>query len=296
VIEGESGTGKELIARAIHRASRRNAAAFVPVNCGALTESLLESELFGHEKGSFTGAVATKEGLAEAADGGTLFLDEIGEMPLSMQSKLLRFLESGEVRRVGSNRSHHVDVRVLSATNRRLGDMVKAGTFREDLFYRLRVFAIEAPPLRDRLTDVPGLVAHFLRTIRGVGRGPFEIEPDAMRALAAYRWPGNVRELRNAVERMMLLAEGGRIGVLDLPPEVSSQAPAAAGAEPDTLDLATLEKATILRALRLCQGRKKEAADRLGISLRTLYNKLHEYRASAGFAEEEPATVDESDG
>jgi two-component system response regulator AtoC len=281
VIEGESGTGKELIARAIHRGSKRSAAPFVVVNCGALQEALLESEIFGHEKGAFTGAVQAKEGLAEAADGGTLFLDEIGEMPVSIQAKFLRFLESGEVRRVGSNRTQHVNVRVISATHRKLGEMVKAGTFREDLYYRLRVFAIEAPPLRDRLTDVPLLVSHFLRTIRGVGEGPFELAPDAARALASHRWPGNVRELRNAVERMMLLAEGGKITWSELPPEVVS----GAGTDvPDTLDLATLERATILRALRECGGRKKEAAERLGIALRTLYNKINEYRAAAGSA------------
>jgi DNA-binding NtrC family response regulator len=278
VIEGESGTGKELVARALHSGSRRASGPFVAVNCGALQESLLESELFGHEKGAFTGAVRTKEGLAEAAHGGTLFLDEIGEMGAAVQSKFLRFLESGEVRRVGSNRTQRVDVRVVSATNRTLADEVKAGRFREDLYYRLRVFAIEAPPLRERLSDIPLLVGHFLSTIRGVGHGPFTVESAAMDAMKAHAWPGNVRELRNAVERMMLLAEGGRITVEDLPPEVARRAetPAPSG---DEFDLASLERVTILRALRACGGRKREAADRLGISLRTLYNKLNEYRA-----------------
>ncbi|MCE9635921.1 MAG: sigma-54 dependent transcriptional regulator [Planctomycetes bacterium] len=281
VIEGESGTGKELIARAIHSGSRRQSGPFVVVNCGALQESLLESELFGHEKGAFTGAVKTKEGLAEAAHGGTLFLDEVGEMSLGIQAKVLRFLESGDVRRVGSNRTQHVDVRVVSATNRRLADEVRAGRFREDLYYRLRVFAIEAPPLRERMTDIPLLVGHFLTSIRGVGQGPFMVDAEAMDAMKSYAWPGNVRELRNAVERMMLLAEGGRITVGDLPPEVSR-----AGEQSippgDEFSLARLERIMILKALRACSGRKREASDRLGISLRTLYNKLNEYRAADG--------------
>jgi len=288
VIEGESGTGKELVARAIHNGSRRARGPFVVLNCGALQETLLESELFGHEQGAFTGAVRSREGLAEAADGGTLFLDEVGETGLGIQAKLLRFLESGEVRRVGSNRTRKVDVRVVSATNRRLADDVKAGRFREDLFYRLRVFAIEAPPLRERLADVPLLLSHFLATIRGVGQGPFTVAPDALSALVAYSWPGNVRELRNAVERMMLLAEGGRITLAELPPEIAAGAlaPIPPG---DELNLGRLEKITILRALRECGGRKKEAAERLGIALRTLYNKLHEYR-DEGLPGDEGAT------
>ena len=283
VVEGESGTGKELIARALHAGSRRSQAPFVVVNCGALQESLLESELFGHEKGSFTGAVRTREGLAEAAHTGTLFLDEIGEMGLGMQTKLLRFLESGEVRRVGSNRTQRVDVRVVAATNRRLGDDVKSGRFREDLYYRLRVFSIEAPALRDRLSDVPLLVSHFLATIRGVGQGPFAIGADAMDAMRSYSRPGNVRELRNAVERMMLLADGGHITVACLPPEVL-QATAPGEISADELNLARVERHLIFRALRECGGRKTETAVRLGISLRTLYNKLALYKA-----EEAPA-------
>jgi DNA-binding NtrC family response regulator len=284
VIEGESGTGKELIARAIHAGSRRSSAPFVVVNCGALQESLLESEIFGHEKGSFTGAVRTREGLAEAAHSGTLFLDEIGEMSLAIQAKFLRFLESGDVRRVGSNRTQHVDVRVVAATNRTLSEEVKAGRFREDLYYRLRVFAIEAPPLRDRQSDVPLLVSHFLETIRGVGHGPFKIDPDAMDAIRRYSWPGNVRELRNAVERMMLLADGGRITVACLPSEVARTASREHLAA-DELNLEVVERHLILRALKETGGRKTEAAERLGISLRTLYNKLQLYKS-----EETPAS------
>jgi len=278
VIEGESGTGKELIARAVHSGSRRADAPFVVVNCGALQETLLESELFGHEKGAFTGAVRTREGLAEAAHGGTLFLDEVGEMSLGIQAKLLRFLESGDVRRVGSNRTQHVDVRVVAATNRVLTEEVRQGRFREDLYYRLRVFAIEAPPLRDRASDVPLLIAHFLESIRGVGHGPFRIDADAMEAARRYSWPGNVRELRNAVERMMLLAEGGRITPACLPPEVARTSAPEQPSE-DELNLETVERHVILRALRETGGRKPEAAERLGISLRTLYNKLQLYRA-----------------
>jgi DNA-binding NtrC family response regulator len=278
VIEGESGTGKELIARAIHDGSKRADAPFVVVNCGALQESLLESELFGHEKGAFTGAVRTREGLAEAAHTGTLFLDEIGEMSLAIQAKFLRFLESGDVRRVGSNRTLHVDVRVVAATNRKLADEVKAGRFREDLYYRLRVFAIEAPPLRERQSDVPLLLAHFLATTRGVGQGPFRVDPDAMEAAKRYPWPGNVRELRNAVERMMLLADGGRITAACLPPEVMRSASNDRPAE-DELNIERMERHLILRALRETGGRKTEAAERLGISLRTLYNKLQQYRS-----------------
>jgi DNA-binding NtrC family response regulator len=277
LIEGESGTGKELIARGIHAGSLRANAPFVVVNCGALQETLLESELFGHEKGAFTGAVRAREGLAEAAHTGTLFLDEIGEMSLAIQAKFLRFLESGDVRRVGSNRTRHVDVRVVAATNRTLADEVKAGRFREDLYYRLRVFAIEAPPLRERQSDVPLLIEHFLATIRGVGQGPFTIEPSALDAAKRYAWPGNVREVRNAVERMMLLAEGGRITTACLPPEVarttSSEHLAA-----DEINLENVERHLILRALRETAGKKTEAAARLGISLRTLYNKLQIYK------------------
>jgi DNA-binding NtrC family response regulator len=287
LIEGESGTGKELIARAIHAGSKRSNAPFVVVNCGALQETLLESELFGHEKGSFTGAVRTREGLAEAAHSGTLFLDEIGEMSLAIQAKFLRFLESGDVRRVGSNRTQHVDVRVVAATNRLLSDEVKAGRFREDLYYRLRVFAIEAPPLRERQSDVPLLVAHFLETIRGVGHGPFKIDADAMEAVKRYSWPGNVREVRNAVERMMLLAEGGRISLSCLPPEVArttSRDHLAA----DELNLERIERHLILRALRETGGRKTEAAERLGISLRTLYNKLQIYKTEEAVPHQAP--------
>ncbi len=285
VIEGESGTGKELVARAIHASSPLARRPFVVVNCGALQESLLESELFGHEKGAFTGAVATREGLVEAADGGTLFLDEVGELGLPLQTKLLRFLESGELRRIGSNRTRRVNVRVIAATNRQLAEEVKEGRFRQDLFYRLRVFAIDVPPLRDRPEDVDALIQHFLRTLGSMRRYAFRLDDQVMSAMRQYRWPGNVRELRNAVERMMLLADAGRISASCLPPEIAGApaptAPSAASATAgDDLDLARMERLFIERALVQENGVKKAAAERLGISLRTLYNRLAAYSAN----------------
>jgi DNA-binding NtrC family response regulator len=286
VIEGESGTGKELVARAVHAGSPRAGSPFVVVNCGALQESLLESELFGHEQGAFTGAVRAREGLAEVAHGGTLFLDEVGELDLGMQVKLLRFLESGEIRRVGSDQIRRVNLRVVAATNRRLADEVRAGNFREDLYYRLRVFAIEVPPLRARLEDVPLLAAHFLATIRGPGPGPYRVDPEVLDALRNYSWPGNIRELRNTVERMMLLADKSRITTACLPPEILDPA----GSSPplgDDLNLARLEHNAIDRALRECNGRRAEAAERLGISVRTLYNRLSEYAKARESLEED---------
>jgi DNA-binding NtrC family response regulator len=276
VIEGESGTGKEIVAHAIHAGSPRARGPFVAVNCAALSESLLESELFGHEKGSFTGAIRAREGLAEVADAGTLFLDEVGELQPPLQAALLRFLESGEIRRVGASRNRHVDVRVIAATNRRLDEIVKEGRFREDLFYRLRVFALPVPPLRERSGDIPLLADHFLRTLRGAGRGPFSFAADARRALTAYPWPGNVRELRNAIERTMLLADSGEITLDCLPPELVSFR-GSSGTGGDELNLAEIERRTIERALRECGGHRAEAAKRLGISVRTLYNRLGTY-------------------
>ncbi len=279
VVEGESGTGKELIAHALHSGSPRADKPFVTINCGALPESLLESELFGHEKGAFTGAAQMREGLTEAAHGGTLFLDEVGELALPLQSRLLRFLESGEVRRVGSNRTRTVDVRVVAATNRDLHELVAEGLFREDLYYRLHVFAIKAPPLRDRAGDVALLLGHFLGTVRGPWRGPFQVDPDVVEALKRHRWPGNIRELRNAVERMMLLADDGHISSFCLPPEIMGTAAPTSGAA-DELNLAALERQTIERALRECDDSKRAAAARLGISVRTLYYRVSQYSGS----------------
>jgi DNA-binding NtrC family response regulator len=216
--------------------------------------------------------------LAEAADGGTLFLDEIGELGLPLQSKLLRFLESGEIRRVGSNRNRQVSVRLVTATNRRLADLVQQGDFREDLYYRLRVFVIEAPPLRERLSDVPLLCEHFLTTLRA-GRGPFRCADACLDAMQNYSWPGNVRELRNAVERMMILADDGLIDESCLSREMALPGRPADAGDDDELNLSTLERAAIERALNECGGRKTEAAKRLGISIRTLYNRLAAYAA-----------------
>ena len=225
LILGESGTGKELVARALHYNSRRQLAAFVPINCSALPENLLESELFGHRKGSFTGALSDKKGLFQEADGGTIFLDEIGSMPPVLQSRLLRVLQEKEVRRVGDNVPVHVNVRVLAATNEPLEQRVAEGTFREDLYYRLNVIPLPLPSLRDRLDDIPLLVAHFLKNRTHPRSGQaYQITRQAMEALCAYRWPGNVRELENAIERACALAETNVLGVQDLPPTVMALA------------------------------------------------------------------------
>src|SRR5688572_20219344 len=221
LILGESGTGKELVARALHFNSRRQFAPFIPINCAALPENLLESELFGHCKGSFTGAINDKKGLFEEADGGTIFLDEIGSMPPLLQSRLLRVLQDREVRRVGENTTIKVNVRVLAATNEPLEKRVKEGTFREDLYYRLNVIPIQLPPLRERQDDVPLLVARFLRDkIHARSGQPFQVTRQAMSALAAYHWPGNVRELENAIERATILSDTEIIKLDSLPPAV----------------------------------------------------------------------------
>ena len=229
LILGESGTGKELVARALHYNSRRQLGAFIPINCSALPENLLESELFGHRKGSFTGALTDKKGLFQEADGGTVFLDEIGSMPPVLQSRLLRVLQEKEVRRVGDNVPVHVNVRVLAATNEPLEQRVAEGTFREDLYYRLNVIPLTLPPLRDRLDDIPLLVAHFLRNRTHPRTGQsYQITRQAMEALSAYRWPGNVRELENAIERAGALAETNTLSVQDLPPTVLAVAQSSA--------------------------------------------------------------------
>ena len=226
LLGGESGSGKEMVARAIHRASRRARGPCVAINCAALTESLIESELFGHEKGAFTGATEKTAGRFEMADRGTLFLDEVGELPLGLQTKFLRVLEERRFERVGGNKSIDVDVRVVAATNRDLADMVKRGRFREDLFYRLSVIHIDVPPLRDRLDDVPLLAEFFLARFRGqAARRIAGFAPDALDAMARYAWPGNVRELRNAIERAIVLGDGAQIIAADLPPQVLAAAP-----------------------------------------------------------------------
>ena len=316
LLGGESGAGKEMVARAIHRASRRAKGPCVAVNCAALTESLIESELFGHEKGAFTGATEKKAGRFEMADRGTLFLDEVGELPLGLQTKFLRVLEERRFERVGGQRAIEVDVRVIAATNRELEEMVKRGTFREDLYYRLSVIAVEVPPLRERLDDVPLLAEFFLNRFRHqAARRLSGFAPDALAAMSRYSWPGNVRELRNAIERAIVLGDRDQIVAQDLPPQVLAQTQPRARTSPPTPPLGSLsvgaapppmsnvtidqgpppaprpaastpaaakslrelEKEGILAALAATNGNKAQAAVILEIDRSTLYKKLKDY-------------------
>ncbi|MCA9143940.1 MAG: sigma-54-dependent Fis family transcriptional regulator [Planctomycetaceae bacterium] len=271
LIQGESGTGKELVAQALHRQSQRSRKPLVVINCAALPETLLESELFGHEKGSFTGAVGTKQGLFEVADGGTLFIDEIGEMPGSLQAKLLRVLEDGSMRRVGSIKERKVNVRILAATNRNLADEVRDGNFREDLFYRINVMSLELPPIRERQGDLPLLVSHFL------GEG-WDIEEEAMKTLERYDWPGNVRQLINAIERGKIMAEDNLVRLRDLPREIMSRSVTDSSAIfSDTDDLSSIERAKVIEVLRRESGNKTRAAKTLGIDRRKLYRLVEKY-------------------
>ena len=278
LIQGESGTGKELVAQAIHRMSAQARGPFVPVHCAALANNLLESELFGHEKGAFTGAAERRRGRFELADGGTLFLDEIGEIDPSIQVKILRVLEERKFERVGGQETIDVDVRLIAATNRDLQKLMEEGRFREDLFYRLYVVVIHLPPLRERPGDVPLLVQHFLTTLaRDNNKAIAGITPEAMELLAAHPWPGNVRELRNAIERMVVLCRGDKISVRDIPAPLKAAAhrsTAIAGAE---LSLQDAEKRMIVDALKAHDGNRTRAAAQLGISRRTLHRKLNEY-------------------
>lgn len=270
LIQGESGTGKELVARALHRLSPRADQPLVTINCAALPETLLESELFGHEKGAFTGAVATKPGFFEVADGGTLFIDEIGEMPGSLQAKLLRVLEDGSMRRIGSVKERRVDVRLLAATNRNMADEVKAGRFREDLFYRINVMSLQLPPLRERTGDIPLLVRHLLGQ-------DWKIESDAMQILERYRWPGNVRQLINALERAKILADEQEILVDDLPPEVLAESSVSAVEAPMSDELSALQRAHVIEIYEREKGNKARAARALGVNRRSLYRLLEKY-------------------
>jgi transcriptional regulator with GAF, ATPase, and Fis domain len=280
LIQGESGTGKELIARRLHVKSERGNRPYVTVNCGALQEALLESELFGHEKGAFTGAIAQKMGLCETADGGTLFLDEIGEMSLGIQSKVLRFLQEGEFYRIGGKRPIKVDVRVVSATNRDLEKEVKDSRFREDLFYRLNTITLRMPPLRKRKEDLPTLVDFFLKNSRfgGSDRAIKRIDPRVMDVFSNYDWPGNIRELQNTIERLKILSENNEIKLEDIP--FSIRVPKNRSEMNDfTMDmpLEEMEKNHILRTLTYNHGNKTKTAQSLGITIKTLYNKLHRY-------------------
>ena len=294
LVTGESGTGKELVAQAIHKLSPRANKPFRPVHCAALSENLLESELFGHEKGAFTGANERVAGRFEMADGGTLFLDEIGEISLSVQVKLLRVLETRQFERVGGSETLTVDVRVVAATNRDLRAMVEQGTFREDLFYRLNVVNIRIPPLRERREDIPEILDFYLKkSAADNGKDVADISPEALGVLMAYDWPGNVRELRNCVERMVVFARGATLTMTDVPADIRSavgeqfeakamppKTTGAAPAEPQMsigLNVKENEKSLIIKALEECGGNRSQAALKLNISRRTLYRKLHEY-------------------
>jgi DNA-binding NtrC family response regulator len=284
LITGESGTGKELVARALHFAGRRASGPFVPVNCGALVGTLLDSELFGHVRGAFTGADTSKRGLFVAADSGTLFLDEIGELPIELQPKLLRALQDGEVKPVGGTTAIRVDARVIAATNRTLEDQVKAGAFREDLFYRLAVITIEVPALRNRPGDIPLLAKHFAeQAALRAERGRVSLTDAALAHLSAQPWPGNVRELENAIERAVILAAGDVLDVADVAgPRAAVSAASFAtfsGDHVPTLD--ELERAHILKVLELCEGQKTKAAQMLGINRTTLWKKLRQYGLDA---------------
>lgn len=284
LITGESGTGKELIARAIYENSQRRTKKFTAVNCGAFTDSLLESELFGHTKGSFTGANENRKGLFDEADGGTLFLDEIGDISPQMQVKLLRALQEGEIRPVGSNESHKVDVRVIAATHRDLQNMVSTEKFREDLYYRLKVISLEIPPLRERIEDLPELTSYFLAKYSNKnGKRISHLTDSAVDRLKNYTWPGNVRELENTIERIVALTNSTQIDLDDLPQEIKN--PVLKSAKPtnarefteDKASLENLEKRHILEVLAQVRYNKSKAAEVLGIDRATLYRKAQKY-------------------
>jgi len=312
LIQGESGTGKELIARRLHARSERAGQPYVTVNCGALQESLLESELFGHEKGSFTGAVNQKMGLCETAHNGTLFLDEIGEMSLAIQAKLLRFLQEGEFYRIGGKRPIQVDVRIISATNRDLEQEVRAGRFREDLYYRLNTITLRMPPLRKRHEDLPLLIDYVLKNPRfgGGAKTPTRVEPAVFEILAQYAWPGNIRELQNTIERMKILSDHSELRLEHIPASIrqsiaaTPSTPADSGAKrqtppvitpelgssggagefPPDMPLEEVERRHILKALEHLEGNKTKTAHSLGITIKTLYNKLQRYGLHAPIA------------
>ena len=273
LIEGESGTGKELIARVIHNSGQRSKRPFVPVYCGAFPANLLESELFGYKKGAFTGAVSDKMGLFEEADGGTFFLDEIAEVPLPIQTKLLRVLEHGVFRRLGDTKERKANVRLISATNRNLEELVKKGEFREDLYYRIKVIKIVLPPLRERKEDIPLLIEHFLKKYR---KSELKVSKEAMDLFVSYNWPGNVRELENAVAHAIVMCTGKVIKPEHLPPEIVSGVDMFS--EPTSLK--DMEKKLIIQTLQKTGWNKKKSAEILGISTRTLHNKIKEYGLS----------------
>jgi two-component system nitrogen regulation response regulator NtrX len=284
LISGENGTGKELVARQIHRLSQRHQKPFVEINCAAIPEELIESELFGHVRGSFTGASTDRRGRFEEADGGTLFLDEIADMSLKTQAKVLRALEEQRFQRVGGSELHQVDVRVLAATNKELETEIRAERFREDLYFRLAVIPMQVPALRDRQADIPLLAAHFIdQFARELGRRPKTFDDEAIGVLQSYGWPGNVRELRNLIERMMIMVEGGVVRATDLPPGLqhpeAAQAPGLADRSFDSLKAARedFESEYIRRQLKLCHGNVRRTAEALKIERSHLYRKLKAY-------------------
>ena len=274
LIQGESGTGKELVANTVWHYSTRKDAPLIALNCASLSENLIESEIFGHEKGAFTSAYQMKHGLVEVADKGTLFLDEIGEMPVGLQAKLLRFLDSGEFRRVGGNKTLSVDVRVIAATNKDLPGMIKTGNFREDLYYRLNVINIAIPPLRERKEDIVELSRYFLKKYaKKLSKSIADFTAEALELLTGYQWPGNVRELENVIERAVILCESDTIGAEDL--SIPSHAGVAEiGANPS---LEVIEKTHILRVLKEAGNNQSKASQLLGIDRKTLYLKLKKY-------------------
>jgi len=276
LILGESGTGKELVAEAIHRESDRSKAPFIAINCAAIPNDLLESELFGHEKGAFSGAAARKYGLFEMANTGTLFLDEIGEMSMMLQAKILRAIESHKFRRIGATRELETDFRLICSTNINLEDALLSGSFRSDLYYRISSYVIQVPPLRDRLADIPHLVSHFGNLLSNHN---LAWEPPFMEALQQYSWPGNIRELRNVIERGLLLSKGIKLRLQDLPYNIQKnigRIPPKDSQE-QLLSLAEVEQRHIARVVRACDNNKTKAAKVLDISVKTLYNKLHSY-------------------
>jgi transcriptional regulator with PAS, ATPase and Fis domain len=277
LILGESGTGKELVAKSVHFSGPRRERPFVPVDCSSLVPTLIESELFGHVKGAFTGALHGKQGLLEAANGGTLFLDEIGDMPVDLQAKLLRVLQEREVKPVGSTERRRIDVRIIAATNRDLDSALKAGAFRQDLYFRLNVVQVKLPPLRERKSDVPLLVMSFLEKFSLSQRTSRTISEDAMRQLIGYDWPGNVRELENAIERSVALSSGPILHVADLPTNLQYPTTERVPEKNELLPLEELERRAILRTLREMAGDKLAAARILGIGKTTLYRKLKQY-------------------
>jgi two-component system NtrC family response regulator len=279
LILGETGTGKELVARALHEQSLRAEKPFVPINCGALPETLIESELFGHRKGAFTGADDHRVGLFEVAQGGSIFLDEIGELPKAMQAKLLRVLESGEIRRIGDNTAREIDVRVICATHRNLAEMVEDGDFREDLMYRINTFEIQLPPLRLRLGDIPELANHLYRRFRAGARlSATPLNAEAIEMLKSHSWPGNVRELANVIEHATILCDEPPITPEHLPRSFNSRGVRV----PDlgTLTLRELEMHAVYQAMDRHEGNKAAASEALGVSLKTLYNKLNQANLS----------------